>query len=150
MVGLSARPFASRRSMTVPSREELLDLERAGWRALSSRDGEAASFYGRILDEHCLMLLPGGIVIESRDEAVSSMQGQSWESFELDQARILELADDVVVLAYRASARRGASEYRAWVNSTYVRRGREWRLALHQQTPDHDRSDAGHGPSNGG
>jgi hypothetical protein len=122
----------------MPIRGELLDLERAGWRALSSGGDVAASFYGRILDEHCLMLLPGGIIIEGRQQAVSSMQGPSWDSFELDEARTLELSDDVVVLAYLAGARRGDNRYRAWVNSTYVRHGREWRLALHQQTPDVD------------
>lgn len=123
----------------MPIREELLDLERAGWHALSRSGGEAASFYGRVLDERCLMLLPGGIVIEGREAAVSSMQqGPPWDSFELGQVRILELVDDVAVLAYRASARRGETRYRAWINSTYVRRGRGWRLALHQQTPDDD------------
>jgi hypothetical protein len=133
--------------MTVPSREELLDLERAGWQALSSSADEAATFYGGILVEACLMLLPGGIVLEGREQVVSSMLGPSWDWFELDQARVLELADDVAVLAYHARARRGATGYRAWVNSTYVRRGREWRLALHQQTPDDDRSDLGRSPS---
>lgn len=123
----------------MPLREELLELELAGWNALSSSGGEASSFYGGILDERCLMLLPGGIVIESREEAVSSMQqGPPWDSFELDQARILELVDDVAVLAYRASAHRGESRYRAWINSTYIRREGEWRLTLHQQTPDDD------------
>ena len=122
----------------MPIREELLDLERAGWRALSSGGDEATSFYGGILDERCLMLLPGGIIIEGRQQAVSSMQGPFWDSFELDEARTLELSDDVVVLAYRADASRGDTGYRAWVTSTYVRHGREWRLALHQQTPDDD------------
>lgn len=130
-------------------REELLELERAGWRALSRDGAEAASFYGRILDEHCLMLLPGGIVIEGREQAVSSMQGPSWDAFELDQARVLEISDDAAALVYQARARRGASGYRAWINSTYVRRGNEWRLALHQQTPDDDRSEAGHRASDG-
>jgi hypothetical protein len=104
--------------MTVPSREELLDLERAGWQALSSSADEAATFYGGILVEACLMLLPGGIVLEGREQVVSSMLGPSWDWFELDQARVLELADDVAVLAYHARARRGATGFAASPSAT--------------------------------
>jgi hypothetical protein len=43
----------------------------------------------------------------------------------------------MAVLSYEASAKRGASgeAYHALVSSGYVKRGGEWKLAFHQQTP---------------
>jgi hypothetical protein len=39
--------------------------------------------------------------------------------------------------AYQATARRegDTSDYSAFVTSVYVRRGKGWQLAMHQQTP---------------
>jgi hypothetical protein len=48
---------------------------------------------------------------------------------------VLELTDGCAVVAYRATARRGGTDYTALFNSTYVRARGSWRLALHQQTP---------------
>ena len=50
---------------------------------------------------------------------------------------MFDLTPDSAVLAYRVAAsrpRRTTSTTRS-LNSTYVREGDEWRLALHQQTP---------------
>lgn len=49
---------------------------------------------------------------------------------------VLQPADDIAILTYRARADRGEDErYRALVSSGYVRRGGEWKMAFHQQTP---------------
>ncbi len=81
------------------------------------------------------MVLPGGMVLDDRDEVIDSMSGAPWESFDLSEERVQELAADCAVVVYRASARRGNREYRAVINSTYVFEDGAWRLALHQQTP---------------
>lgn len=115
--------------------DDLLDLEREGWQALST-DGEAAAdYYARMLADDVLMLLPGGLVIDDRQQVIDSMQGAPWDSFEVSEARVLELDDRTAVVAYRATARRSGGDYEALFNSTYVSAGGEWRLALHQQTP---------------
>ena len=116
--------------------DELLTLERAGWTALSTSAEAAASFYERTLADHVVMLLPGGMVIDDRAQAVASMSGAPWSSFELFDERVHELTDACAAVLYRALAVRGSSEYRALCNSTYVRQAGAWRLTLHQQTPE--------------
>lgn len=117
------------------SDNELFDLEHSAWQALTSSGAAAAAFYDRVLAEHVLMLLPGGTVIEDRAQVVDSMKGADWESFELSDSRVVPLSDDSAIVAYRARARRGETDYEALFNSTYIREDGSWRLALHQQTP---------------
>jgi len=114
---------------------ELLDLERAAWDALSSDGDAAATFYEGVLADDVLMLLPGGLVIDERSQVIDSMRGASWASFELTDERVLDLGETSAVVAYQAVARRDGNEYKALFNSTYVRDGDAWKLALHQQTP---------------
>ncbi len=114
---------------------EVLALERAGWEALSSGGAAATRFYDRVLADEVLMLLPGGLCIDDRAGALEAMGGVGWSSYELFDERVLDLAGDAAVVAYRATARRDDDEYDAFFTSTYVRKGGRWRLALHQQTP---------------
>ena len=114
--------------------QELLDLETDAWDALTT-PGEAARYYADILADDVLMLFPGGMVIDDRDTVVASMDAPPWSSFDITDARVLPLGMDAAVLAYRVHARRDDRDYDALLNSTYVRDGDTWRLALHQQTP---------------
>jgi hypothetical protein len=113
--------------------DQLLEIERAGWRALSG--GDPVAHYEDVLAGEVLMLLPGGMVIDDRDAVVESMQGAAWDSHDLSDERVLSLNDDTAVVAYRATARRDGTDYTALFNSTYVREGDQWKLAVHQQTP---------------
>lgn len=113
---------------------ELLDLERAAWRALST-EGAAPTFYDAVLADEVLMLLPGGMVIDDRATVIESMAGVPWSSYRLSDERVLELSPTSAVVAYRATATRDGADYSALFNSTYVLVDGEWRLALHQQTP---------------
>lgn len=112
-----------------------MEVERAGWRALSTGGDEAARFYQEVLAAEAVMLLPGGMVLDDRQQIIASMQGVPWDSFELSGERVLPLGRDGAAVAYRVSATRGGQKYEALINSTYVLDGDEWRLALHQQTP---------------
>lgn len=114
---------------------DLLELERSGWNALATSAGAAAAFYEGVLARRVLFLLPGGMVIDDRAQALDSMRGASWDSFELTDETVLPLTDGSAVVAYRARARRGDTTYEALCASTYVREDGIWRLALHQQTP---------------
>lgn len=117
------------------TRDELVELERESWRALATDGDAAAAHYEKVLADDVLMLLPDGLVIDDRQQAIDSMRGAPWEDFELTDERVLELDAGAAVVAYRATARRTGQDYRALFNSTYVRDGDTWRLALHQQTP---------------
>ena len=115
--------------------DDLIALERSAWEALSSSGDAAAEFYERVLADEVLMLLPGGMVIDSRDDVINAMRGEPWSSFELSDERVVDLGPASAVVANKATARRGDDDYTALFNSTYVRDGDTWRLALHQQTP---------------
>jgi hypothetical protein len=115
--------------------DDLVELERSGWNALATSPDDAAAFYEGVLARRVLFLLPGGLAIDDRAQALASMQGASWDSFELTDETVLPLTDGTAVVAYRARARRGDAEYEALIASTYVREDGAWRLALHQQTP---------------
>ncbi len=115
--------------------EELIELERAGWDALSAGGDAAEAFYDEVLAPEVLMLLPGGMVLDRREQAIASMGGAPWDGFQLSDERVLRLGRDGAVVAYRASATRTRQEYEALINSTYVLVEGRWRLALHQQTP---------------
>jgi hypothetical protein len=115
--------------------EDLLQLERASWRALSADGETAARHYDQVLADDVLMLLPGGLVIDDRQEVIESLRGAPWDRFELADERVLELGGGTAVVAYRAMAQRSDQDYEALFNSTYVRANGSWKLALHQQTP---------------
>jgi hypothetical protein len=116
-------------------RDELIDLETEGWRALSADGAAAAEFYGRVLDDAVVMLLPGAMRLDDRDVILESMRGAPWTSFALEDPQVVALGADGAVVVYGVVALRGGSEYSALVSSAYRRRHGVWRLALHQQTP---------------
>ncbi len=119
----------------MPPHDELIDLENEGWHALSAGGAEATDFYGRVLDDDVVMLLPGDLRLDDRDAILESMSGAPWTSFALEDAQVLALGTDGAVVAYGVVAARDGGEYSALVSSAYVRRDGAWRLAFHQQTP---------------
>jgi Domain of unknown function (DUF4440) len=119
----------------VANLEDLVQLERDGWDALSAGGEAATAFYGEILAREVLFLLPGDLVIDDRDEAIKSMSGAPWESFDLADERVLELGETAAAVTYRVRASRAGHEYAALITSTYARVAGSWRLVVHQQTP---------------
>lgn len=114
--------------------DELIDLEERGWRALAT-EGAAERFYHEVLDDAPLMLLPGGLRIEDREEMVRLMSGPPWEAYRLSGITVSRPVEGAGVVVYTAHAIRDGAEYVALVGSHYVLRGDGWRLYFHQQTP---------------
>ncbi len=114
---------------------ELIDLEDHGWQALRAGGGSAIAFYDSVLDTRVTMLLPGGLAITSRAAALKSMSGAPWDAYDLADRAVHQVTDDVALVTYSVSARRGDLAYHALVSSLYVRRPGGWRLTFHQQTP---------------
>ncbi|MDP1846302.1 MAG: nuclear transport factor 2 family protein [Solirubrobacteraceae bacterium] len=115
--------------------DELVALETDGWRALSADGAAAQEFYGRVLDETVVMLLPGGLRLTDRAAILESMGGAPWASFALEDPQVLRLGEDGALVVYGVVAVRDGAEYSALVSSAYVRRDGAWRLVGHQQTP---------------
>ncbi|MBK5221643.1 MAG: nuclear transport factor 2 family protein [Acidimicrobiia bacterium] len=113
--------------------QTLLELETAGWEALSN--GAGRRFYTERLTPDAVMLLPQ-VGLLSHDKAIDGMDGAPWSWFKIRNPQVVELGPDVAMLTYRVQARRDFdAEYQALVSSTYVQRDGEWKLAVHQQTP---------------
>lgn len=114
---------------------ELIELEQQGWKALSTEGDASKDFYASVLREDAVMLFPGGIFIEGRESILESLGAQPWETFEIENPKLVSLTPNTRTLVYRVTARRkGNQPYVAQVSSTYVR-DRDWKLVVHQQTP---------------
>lgn len=113
--------------------ETLVELEEAGWKALS--DGTGAQFYDAFLADEAMMALPFGIL--ERDVCVEAIAAApAWATYELSDMRVVVLSDESAMVVYTAQAQReGQPEYRAVMSTTYVWREDEWLIAFHQQTP---------------
>ncbi len=114
--------------------DDVVRLEREGWDALTQGAAAALEHYDRVLAPDPVMLLPGGLVLEDREDALRSMQGAPWDDYELEDVAVRDLGTGARLVTYGARARRGDLRYSALMSSVYVRRD-GWRLAFHQQTP---------------
>jgi hypothetical protein len=114
---------------------ECIELERQGWNALSTSPAAAMQFYAEALAREVVMAFPQGMLVSDREQIVTSMGGPPWSTYELTDERALALADDAVLVSYRAAAVREGEPYRAICSSGYTREDGQWRLAFHQQTP---------------
>lgn len=114
---------------------ELIELEQQGWKALSTEGDAGKQFYASVLREDAIMLFPGGIFIDGRENILQSLGSQPWATFEIENPKVLALTSNAGTVAYRLTAhRKGNPPYVAQVSSTYVRDD-DWRLVVHQQTP---------------
>lgn len=100
-------------------------------RELAAGGGDA---YRRRLADEAVVIVPGARLGKEECAAVVDAS-DGWDAFAFEQRRLVPLGDDVALLTYRFEGRRGDIGYTALVSSVYVRRGGEWRMTLHQQTP---------------
>jgi hypothetical protein len=114
---------------------EIVELEKQGWRALSTEGDAGRRFYTSVLRNDSVMLFPGGIRIEGRENILQSLGPQPWESFQIEDAQVFWLTSNAATLVYKATAqRKGSPPYAALISSTYVR-DPDWKLVVHQHTP---------------
>jgi hypothetical protein len=111
--------------------DELLVLERAFW------TGDAA-FFEENTDSECLVAFSPDMagVMGNKDLADTAKDGNRWKALEIELKGTLQPSNDVAMLTYEARATRANGEaYAALVSTGYVRRGGNWRMMFHQQTP---------------
>lgn len=97
-----------------------------------------AEQYHALIDEECAMVVPAppyALQGEAAKKAVSDTP--RWDEVEFADGKIVRPQEGLIVIAYRADAKRGDGEgYTAWCTSTYRRLAHdEWRVVQHQQTP---------------
>lgn len=113
--------------------DDLVDLERAGWRSLCESTGDR--YFGDLMTDDALMVLANGAVMDRA--AVTAALGQSppWSSFEFSDPRVVRAGEDTAALVYVCTAHRdGAEPFVGAMSSVYHRTGDRWRLVLYQQT----------------
>lgn len=114
--------------------DELQQLERAGWEALTTESG--ADFYRDLMTDDAVMVVANGSAL-GRDDVIETLQGsEPWQRFDITDVSVVPVTDDVAVLHYRVMAFRSpeAEAFAGRLASTYVRQGDGWKLAFHQQT----------------
>ena len=115
--------------------DELIELERAGWRSLC--EGTGAAFYGSAMTDDAVMVLAHGFALDRAAVVASLDEAPSWSGYEMDDERVIALGEGARALVYRARAWRedDAAVFVALMSSVYVGTADGWRLALYQQTP---------------
>ncbi len=114
--------------------DELLALEHAGWESLCESRG--GSFYGRLMTPDGVFVLVNGAIM-TRDQVAGSLDGApAWDSFEISDARLIDLGDQAAALVYRSSSSRSdlTEPFVGLMSSVYRRVDGELRLAVYQQT----------------
>lgn len=115
--------------------QEIVALETEVWQALV--DGDAAADE-RLLSDDFVGVYPAGF--SGREDHVGQLAaGPTVASFELSEARILVISDEVAMLSYRAAYERVGSsgeEESMYVSSLWCRRDGRWLNVFSQDTPD--------------
>jgi hypothetical protein len=113
--------------------KSLLDAEQAVWRAL--REGDVVAD-AALLDDAFLGVYPTGFANRA-DHAEQIADGPTIADFRIEEPRLLDLAPDLALLAYRAVfSRPGAWEPETmYVSSLWRRDGDSWRNLFSQDTP---------------
>jgi hypothetical protein len=117
---------------------ELLALERQYWKAIQERDAETAM---RLSDETCLLAGAQGVRKLDRQTLgrMTAQMGLTIDSVRLgDDAQVLQLTDDVAVLAYQVHEELTVDGKTVVLDaadaSTWVKRDGAWRCALHTES----------------
>jgi len=108
--------------------EQLVEIEEQ----LGAGPGEP---YRRWLTDDALVVVPGRVM--DREECAAAMdEGPGWDAWQIDDPRVISIDPDAAVLSYRWRSSRGDQVYEAAMSTVYTRRGGEWLVVLHQQTPE--------------
>jgi Domain of unknown function (DUF4440) len=117
--------------MTKDALSQLVEIERAFWAA----SGDPEFYRGHLAKDGMIVLAEGATDGESAIAAMSA--ATPWLEYTLKDPELIDVADDVAAITYRARVRRddGSAAYEALISSVYVLRNGDWKLILHQQTP---------------
>lgn len=109
--------------------DRIIEFERALW------IGEG-DIYRRCVSPECLMVVPEEPFVLRGEQAIEAVEHTPrWSEVELDDLQVNRVQEGLIVIAYRADARRGDERFMAYCTSTYQRVGeQDWRVVQHQQT----------------
>jgi hypothetical protein len=126
--------------MTATARtQELLEHERRFWNAMRDKDGEAAS---DMTDERCIVVGAQGVsAVDPKTMERLTREGD-WEleryTFDESTAQVQFLNDDIALVAYKVKEKLTVDgkpvNLEANDASVWVRKGGEWRCAMHTES----------------
>ena len=92
--------------------------------------------FRNLLDEASLTLVPTAPFLLDSEQTIASIEkAPRWKEVVMAHRKVVRPQEGLIVLGYRAVARRDeAEDYNAWCTSTWRRVAHdEWRLVQHQQ-----------------
>ncbi len=115
----------------------MIELEKQGWEALSKGRDVARGFYESLFLNETVMAFPGGMMVGGKEKILSSIDSQPWKFFQIEDSQVISLSENASAIVYKVTAKReGSDPYIALISSMYTCRNGQWKLALHQQTPE--------------
>ena len=110
--------------------ERIWDFERELW------TGPVEAYDRKVADD-CVMALPSEPWLLDGEAARKAVKDTPrWDSVEFSMTRVEKPEHGMIVIAYRAQAKREGQDYDALCTSTLRRVGEEdWEVVQHQQTP---------------
>ena len=109
--------------------DRIIEFERALWIG----DGD---IYRRCVSSDCLMVVPEEPFVVRGEDAIEAVERTPrWSDVDLIDLQVNRAQEGLIVIAYKAEARRGDERYVAYCTSTYQHVGEhDWRVIQHQQT----------------
>lgn len=110
--------------------DELHHIEAGFW-----TKGE--DYYRAHVDENCLISFTDMAGAQSRELiAASAKTPRDWKGLHVERKGCVQPSEDIALINYMAAATHpDGRPYRALVSSGYVRRGKDWKMVFHGQTP---------------
>ncbi len=113
--------------------ERIWNYEESLWTANSDE------YHHKIADD-AIMVVPAEPFVMKGNKAADAMaQTPRWETVEFSEKRVSRPqgpSGGLIVIAYKAEAKRGDVSYSAYCTSTLLREGEhDWVVVQHQQTP---------------
>lgn len=95
-----------------------------------------AEHYRELVDDECVMVLPEEPFVLTGEEAIAAVQDTPrWEEVSFSHQQVMRPQEGLIVIGYKAEARRGEEAYAAYCTTTIRRLAHEeWRVVQHQQT----------------
>ena len=96
-----------------------------------------ADHYQESIDGGCLMVLPSPPFVFTGQQAIDAVKDTPrWQKVSLTERGVSRPQEGLIVVAYKAEAKRGEEAYLAYCTSTYRRLSHEeWRVVQHTQMP---------------
>lgn len=110
--------------------DRIWDFERSLWVGDAER-------YRHLIDDECVMVIPAEPFVMDGTDAIDAVSHTPrWSDVDFDQQKVMRPQEGLIVIGYRARAKRDDQAYEAFCSTTLRRLSHEeWRVVQHQQTP---------------